>query len=185
MLRTMSTSNLARVLWVGLHFHFLSSSFLSSFLLFLFSVPYFLSAADVDARGIGGGLWHPEADPLALLREDIDENSQRWKDVLRAPELRREFLNGASDDDKAIVDAFAHRNRDSALKTKPKVCSMLSILLSARNQPPPGPTDRPSDYHCARSDRQHSMLFVMEGPGGYSCRDRGRRRHLSPDWTTH
>ena len=137
--------------------------FSPSFSLVCSLFPY---AADVDARGIGGGLWHPEADPLALLREDIDENSQRWKNVLGEPKLRREFLNGASDDDKAIVDAFAHRNRDSALKTKPKVCSMLSILLSARNQPPSCPTVCPSGYHCARSDRQHSMLFVMEGPGG-------------------
>lgn len=71
--------------------------------------------------GVGCGLWHPEADPLAMLREDIDENAQRWKEVLRAPAMRREFLNGAADDDDAVVKAFAHHNRNSALKTKPKV----------------------------------------------------------------
>lgn len=71
--------------------------------------------------GVGCGLWNPEADPLAMLREDIDENAQRWKDVFRAPAMRREFLNGAADDDDAVVNAFAHHNRNSALKTKPKV----------------------------------------------------------------
>ncbi|KAJ5791017.1 Conserved hypothetical protein CHP02453 [Penicillium psychrosexuale] len=69
---------------------------------------------------VGCGLWNPEAEPLALLREDIDENSGGLKEVLRAPEMRREFLKGASDDDDAIVDAFTHHNRESALKTKPK-----------------------------------------------------------------
>jgi hypothetical protein len=69
----------------------------------------------------GGGLWHPEADSLAALREDIDENADRWKELLRAPGMRREFLNGVADDDVAVVKAFAHHNRESALKTKPKV----------------------------------------------------------------
>ncbi|KAJ5612156.1 Conserved hypothetical protein CHP02453 [Penicillium lagena] len=69
---------------------------------------------------VGGGLWHPEADSLAALREDIDENADRWKELLRAPGMRREFLNGVADDDDAVVKAFAYHNRDSALKTKPK-----------------------------------------------------------------
>jgi uncharacterized protein (DUF2461 family) len=69
----------------------------------------------------GCGLWNPEAEPLALLRDDIDEHADRWKEVLREPELRREFLKGASDDDDAVVDAFTHHNRESALKVKPKV----------------------------------------------------------------
>ncbi|KAJ5321537.1 Conserved hypothetical protein CHP02453 [Penicillium atrosanguineum] len=69
---------------------------------------------------VGCGLWHPEAEPLALLRADIDENASRWKEVLRAPAMRREFLNGAPDDDDAVVKAFTHRNKESALKTKPK-----------------------------------------------------------------
>ncbi|KAJ5742756.1 uncharacterized protein N7511_011157 [Penicillium nucicola] len=69
---------------------------------------------------VGCGLWNPEAEPLALLREDIDEHADRWKEVLREPELRREFLKGASDDDDAVVDAFTHHNRESALKVKPK-----------------------------------------------------------------
>lgn len=51
----------------------------------------------------------------------MDENSIALKEVLRAPDMRREFLKAASDDDNAIVDAFTHHNRESALKTKPKV----------------------------------------------------------------
>lgn len=70
---------------------------------------------------IGCGLWNPEADALATLREDIDENAQSWKEVLRAPDMRREFLNKASDDDDAVVKAFSQHNKESALKTKPKV----------------------------------------------------------------
>ncbi|KAJ5607692.1 Conserved hypothetical protein CHP02453 [Penicillium hordei] len=69
---------------------------------------------------VGCGLWNPESEPLALLREDIDDNSAVLKEILRAPEMRREFLKGASDDDDAVVDAFTHHNRESALKTKPK-----------------------------------------------------------------
>ncbi|KAJ6095274.1 hypothetical protein N7486_006020 [Penicillium sp. IBT 16267x] len=72
------------------------------------------------ASFVGCGLWNPESDALAALREDIDTNADQWKEVLRAPEMRREFLNGARDDDDAVVKAFAHHNRESALKTKPK-----------------------------------------------------------------
>ncbi|KAJ5376906.1 hypothetical protein N7509_013792 [Penicillium cosmopolitanum] len=69
---------------------------------------------------VGCGLWQPEAEPLRLLREDIDAYADQWKELLRAPEMRREFLGGAADDDEAVVKAFAHHNRESALKTKPK-----------------------------------------------------------------
>lgn len=45
--------------------------------------------------------------------------------------MRRKFLKGAPDDDDAVVDAFVHHNRESALKTKPKVCRfLLSIAPS-------------------------------------------------------
>ncbi|KAJ5571401.1 hypothetical protein N7535_005061 [Penicillium sp. DV-2018c] len=66
------------------------------------------------------GLWNPEPAPLAMLREEIDGNSAGLKEILRAPEMRRLFLKGAADDDDAVVDAFTHHNRESALKTKPK-----------------------------------------------------------------
>lgn len=84
---------------------------------------FFLSPSSFFSHhlGIGCGLWQPEAEPLRLLREDIDAYADQWKELLRAPEMRREFLGGAADDDEAVVKAFAHHNRESALKTKPKV----------------------------------------------------------------
>ncbi|RAL11000.1 DUF2461 domain-containing protein [Aspergillus homomorphus CBS 101889] len=69
---------------------------------------------------VGSGLWMPEADRLARLREDIDHNSHRLKRVLRAPKMRQEIFNGISDDDEKAVEAFVSHNKESALKTKPK-----------------------------------------------------------------
>ncbi|KAM0095205.1 hypothetical protein ACP6JD_001420 [Aspergillus fumigatus] len=69
----------------------------------------------------GSGLWQPEADKLALLREDIDHNSHRLKAVLQRPDMRREFFNGIPDDEKKAVQAFVSQNKESALKTKPKM----------------------------------------------------------------
>ncbi|RHZ55929.1 uncharacterized protein CDV56_105963 [Aspergillus thermomutatus] len=69
----------------------------------------------------GSGLWNPEADKLALLREDIDHNSHRLKAVLRRPDMRREVFNGIPDDEKKSVQAFVSQNKESALKTKPKL----------------------------------------------------------------
>ncbi|KEY76511.1 hypothetical protein BA78_3817 [Aspergillus fumigatus] len=73
------------------------------------------------------GLWLPEADKLALLREDIDHNSHRLKAVLQRPDMRREFFNGIPDDEKKAVQAFVSQNKESALKTKPK--SFLRRLI--------------------------------------------------------
>ncbi|GAB1197127.1 hypothetical protein APSETT444_006417 [Aspergillus pseudonomiae] len=69
--------------------------------------------------GLGSGLWHPEADKLALMREDIDRNSHRLKAVLGEEGMRREIFNGVPDEEKA-VEAFVNQNQESALKTKPK-----------------------------------------------------------------
>ncbi|KAF7615830.1 hypothetical protein F9C07_2234498 [Aspergillus flavus] len=68
---------------------------------------------------VGSGLWHPEADKLALMREDIDRNSHRLKAVLGEEGMRRELFDGVSDEEKA-VEAFVNQNQESALKTKPK-----------------------------------------------------------------
>lgn len=84
-----------------------------------------MTYAHVD---VGCGLWNPEADALAALREDIDENADQWKEVLRAPEMRSELLGGVRDEDDAVVKAFAHHNRESALKTKPKVCGTRLVF---------------------------------------------------------
>ncbi|KAL9008400.1 MAG: hypothetical protein Q9173_006471 [Seirophora scorigena] len=77
---------------------------------------------------IGGGLWCPEAAPLAAMRRDIDRKSHKLKNVLLDPLLRKEFLGGVSKDDKKAVKAFCGQNQENALKTKPKVRS-LNLLL--------------------------------------------------------
>ncbi|KAL4977867.1 hypothetical protein BDW66DRAFT_131191 [Aspergillus desertorum] len=72
------------------------------------------------ASFVGSGLWHPEADKLALLREDIDRNSQALKTILREEGMRREFFDQIPDDEDKAVKAFVSQNSESALKTKPK-----------------------------------------------------------------
>lgn len=76
----------------------------------------------------GSGLWMPDADRLALLRQNIDRDSRRLKRVLRAAGLRREFFDGIPDDDDEVVQAFVRQNQDSALKTKPKVGLSFPLL---------------------------------------------------------
>ncbi|KAI9845616.1 MAG: hypothetical protein M1838_001676 [Thelocarpon superellum] len=68
----------------------------------------------------GGGLWHPEAAPLALLRRSVDRRSERLKQVLQDASMRKEFLGGVSKDEKKVVQAFLGHNQENILKTKPK-----------------------------------------------------------------
>ncbi|CAO1598804.1 hypothetical protein XANCAGTX0491_002564 [Xanthoria calcicola] len=69
---------------------------------------------------VGGGLWCPEAAPLAAMRRDLDRKSHRLKDVLLDPTMRKEFLGGTSKEEKKAVEAFVEQNKENALKTKPK-----------------------------------------------------------------
>lgn len=75
---------------------------------------------------LGGGLWHPEAQPIAALRTDIDQRPHRLKDVLMDPKMRKEFLGGVPKNEEKTVNAFvsARMNADNALKTKPKVSKL-------------------------------------------------------------
>jgi uncharacterized protein (DUF2461 family) len=84
---------------------------------------------------LGSGLWHPEADKLALLREDIDGNSQGLKSVLKEERLRREFFDGIPDDEDKAVKAFVSQNSESALKTKPKVRTCFYYVLQCHFVP--------------------------------------------------
>jgi hypothetical protein len=74
----------------------------------------------------------PEASNLALLRENIDQNSARLKSVLRDEGLRREFFKGIPDDERKAVKAFVSQNQESALKTKPKVGRYFHHIPYAR-----------------------------------------------------
>lgn len=57
---------------------------------------------------------------LRRMRRAIDRHSRRLKDVLLDDTIRKEFLNGAAKNDKAVVKAFVKSNSENALKTKPK-----------------------------------------------------------------
>lgn len=74
----------------------------------------------------------PEAAPLALLRTDIDQRPHRLKCVLMEPGIRKEVLGGMPKDEKKAVKAFLSQNSESALKTKPKVRTEFSALLTGQ-----------------------------------------------------
>jgi len=70
----------------------------------------------------------PEAQPLALLRRDVDRRSHRIKRVLMEAGFRKEFFGRIPKDEKKVVKAFVNQNAENALKTKPKV-SCFSLLI--------------------------------------------------------
>lgn len=74
----------------------------------------------------------PEAQPLALLRQNIDRKSRKFRQVLTAERLRKEILGVTATDEKKAIRAFADQNKENALKTKPKVCVslVLSVIIS-------------------------------------------------------
>ena len=84
--------------------------------------PYAGYYVQVQPNGsfVGAGVWHPEAPPLALMRQDVDRKSHKIKAVLTAAALRKEFFGGIANDEKKAVKAFVNMNTEKALKTKPK-----------------------------------------------------------------
>ncbi|MCJ1469921.1 hypothetical protein MMC07_008565 [Pseudocyphellaria aurata] len=69
---------------------------------------------------VGAGLWHPEAAPLALMRRAIDRKSEKLKNVLLEPSMRKEFFKSVAKDEKKVVKGFIDVNSSDMLKTKPK-----------------------------------------------------------------
>jgi len=69
----------------------------------------------------------PEAQPLALLRRNIDQRPERIKSVLMDAGLRKTILGGVPADEKRVIKAFASQNSENALKTKPKVRGSSTI----------------------------------------------------------
>ena len=63
----------------------------------------------------------PEAQPLALLRRNIDRKPEVIRRVLTDAALRKKVLGGIPNNEKKAVKAFALHNAENALKTKPKV----------------------------------------------------------------
>ncbi|KAK0507353.1 hypothetical protein JMJ35_010391 [Cladonia borealis] len=84
--------------------------------------PYAAYYVQVQPNGsfVGAGVWHPEPAPMALLRKEIDKKSHKIKEVLMAPDMRKEFFGGIGPDEKKAVKAFVGMNTENALKTKPK-----------------------------------------------------------------
>ncbi len=86
--------------------------------------PYACYYVQVSPNGqsfVGGGLWMPEAQQLALMRRDIDRHPERIKRVLTDAGVRKHLLKGIANDEKKAVKTFAASNQENALKTKPKV----------------------------------------------------------------
>jgi len=63
----------------------------------------------------------PEAQPLGLLRSDIDRKPKKIRRVLTDPQMRKYVFGGIGNDEKKAIKAFAAQNSDNALKTRPKV----------------------------------------------------------------
>jgi hypothetical protein len=79
-------------------------------------------------------MWHPEAAPIAALRQAIDKRSRQFKDVLSDEKIRKEFLKGPPKNDSKVVKAFVAANASNALKTRPKV-SHFGIIFLAFSSP--------------------------------------------------
>jgi hypothetical protein len=85
---------------------------------------YYLHLEPGNKSFLGGGLWHPEGPSLDLLRVDVDQNPQGLKGILTQKNFKRDFFPNikGKGGEKEIVAAFCDRNKENALKTKPRVC---------------------------------------------------------------
>ncbi|KAK6350357.1 hypothetical protein TWF696_006589 [Orbilia brochopaga] len=91
---------------------------------------YYLSVQAGDQSFIGGGLWHPEATHVSLMRRAIDKNPRRLKDILVAKDFYANFLDAGSASgrkpatgkkrEELALKSFVGRNSEDALKTAPK-----------------------------------------------------------------
>lgn len=92
---------------------------------------YYIHCEPGGSCFVGGGVWMPGKDHLAKLRASIDERPGRWRTVLGQERFRRAFLPGAkAGDEENCVREFAKRNKENALKTKPKVSGAQGAMMS-------------------------------------------------------
>ena len=83
-----------------------------------------------------GGLWHPEASALNLIRSNIDKHPERLKAVLTGEAFASEFfLDLPNKDEESVTREFAGRNGEDALKTAPKVGCLPLCFLPAFSLP--------------------------------------------------
>ena len=99
--------------------------------------PYAAYYVQISPNGqsfVGSGLWMPEAQPLALLRRDVDRKPERLRGILTGPAIRKHIFNGISKDEKKAIKAFADQNKENMLKTKPKVRCLQMLLFAFVSQ---------------------------------------------------
>ena len=96
--------------------------------------PYAHYYVQIQPNGsfVGAGIWHPEAEPLALLRRAVDRKSHKLKEVLMNSLIRKELLGGIPKDEKEAVKAFCAGNSENALKSKPKVMYPRTTLVAPK-----------------------------------------------------
>ena len=92
---------------------------------------YYLHVQPGGNSFVGGGLWCPDAQPLALLRRDVDRKPHKIKKILMDPAIRKACFKGCPSDEKKAVKAFVEANKGNALKTKPKVDMMFLPIRTA------------------------------------------------------
>ncbi|KAI5810007.1 hypothetical protein DFH27DRAFT_606430 [Peziza echinospora] len=82
---------------------------------------YYLQIQPQGKSMVGGGLWHVDSQPLALLRQHIARNPDRLKRILASPGIAEGFLElNKHVDENQAVDAFVAKNSEDALKSAPK-----------------------------------------------------------------
>ncbi|KAK6511970.1 hypothetical protein TWF481_000868 [Arthrobotrys musiformis] len=89
---------------------------------------YYLSIQPGDQSFIGGGLWHPEATHVSLMRSEIDRNPRGLKDILVSRDFFANFLDpqtsrgrvSSKTIENQALKGFLERNSEGALKTAPK-----------------------------------------------------------------
>lgn len=77
---------------------------------------------------IAGGIFAPNAQQLQSIRSSIDERPRRWRRILNENSLKQSFMPGikTGSREEDALKYFVRENKDSALKTKPKVGSKSS-----------------------------------------------------------
>ena len=58
----------------------------------------------------------------------MDRRPRRLKDVLIDDRVRKDFFDGVARNDKKVVNAFVSANAENALKTKPKVRTIVAVV---------------------------------------------------------
>jgi uncharacterized protein (TIGR02453 family) len=58
--------------------------------------PAFYLSLDPDEVDVGGGVWHPEPEPLLLIRKSLVARSAAWRRALAAPGMKRLEVWGES-----------------------------------------------------------------------------------------